>query len=98
MPSSEHFRGPFDRMSTVTAPAGVVDSTASALENQLGSADWIVDEEALANSIERFRQQSITLPTRTAIELSGAVSNRCAYPANALCVSAECSIGAHRSQ
>ena len=51
----ERFRIGFDRMSTVTAPAGVVDSTASALENQLGSADWIVDEEALANSIERFR-------------------------------------------
>ena len=85
-------------MSTVLAPADVVDSTAFALENQFGLADWIVDEEALANSIERFRQQSITLPTRTATELSDTVSNRCAYPANALCVSAECSIGAHRSQ
>ena len=85
-------------MSTATAPADIVDSTASALENQLGSADWIVDEEALANSIERFRQQSITLPTRTATEMAYTVSIRCAYLANGLCVSAECSVGAHRSQ
>ena len=85
-------------MSTVLAPADVVDSTAFALENQFGLADRIVDEDALANSVERFRQQGTTLPTRTATELSDTVNKRCAYPANALCVSAECSIGAHRSQ
>ena len=85
-------------MSTVLAPADVVDSTAFALENQFGLADRIVDEDALANSVERFRQQGTTLPTRTATELSDTVSNRCAYPANGICVSAECSVGAHRSQ
>ena len=35
----------------------------SALENQFGLADRIVDEAALANSVERFREQGITLPT-----------------------------------
>ena len=43
-------------MSTVTAPADVVDSTNAARENQFGLADRIVNEEALANSTERFRQ------------------------------------------
>ena len=55
-------------MSTVTAPADVVDSTTSALENQFGLADRIVDEAALANSVERFRQQGITLPTFAQLE------------------------------
>ena len=34
----------------------------AALENQFGLADRMVDEGALANSIERFREQGITLP------------------------------------
>ncbi len=39
------------------------DVNSSALENQFGLADRIVDEGALANSVERFRSQGITLPT-----------------------------------
>ena len=35
----------------------------SALENQFGLADRVVDAQALANSVERFRQQGIVLPT-----------------------------------
>ncbi len=35
----------------------------SALENQFGLADRVVDAQALANSVERFRQQRIVLPT-----------------------------------
>ena len=34
-----------------------------ALENQFGLADRIVDEASLANSVARFRQQGIVLPT-----------------------------------
>src|SRR3954464_15084075 len=34
-----------------------------ALENQFGLADRVIDEGALANSIRRFREQGITLPT-----------------------------------
>ena len=34
-----------------------------ALETQLGLADRIVDDEALANSVTRFRERGITLPT-----------------------------------
>lgn len=33
------------------------------LENQFGLADRIVDETALANSVERFRERGIVLPT-----------------------------------
>ena len=40
-----------------------VDPIAYALENQFGLADRVVDEVALANSIQRFRTQGITLPT-----------------------------------
>ena len=65
---SEQIARAFDRMSTVTAPADVVDSTASALENQFGLADRIVGENALANSAERFRQQGITLQTFAQLE------------------------------
>lgn len=36
---------------------------ATALENQFGLADRVVNEEVLANSIERFRERGITLPT-----------------------------------
>ncbi len=35
----------------------------TALENQFGLADRLVDEAALANSVERFRAQGIRLPT-----------------------------------
>ena len=37
--------------------------TAFALENQFGLADRIVDDAALANSVQRFREQGISLPT-----------------------------------
>ena len=43
---------------TVSAPL-----PSSALVDQLGLADSVVDPAALANSIERFRQQGIVLPT-----------------------------------
>ena len=46
-------------MSTVTD----TDLHRDALENQFGLADRIVDEEALANSVQRFRERAITLPT-----------------------------------
>ena len=39
------------------------EQTAIALENQFGLADRVVDEAALANSVRRFREQGITLPT-----------------------------------
>ena len=54
-------------MSSVTA-ADVLDPTRNALENQFGLADRIVDEAALANSVERFREQRITLPTFAQLE------------------------------
>ena len=38
-------------------------ATTDALENQFGLADRIVSEEAVAHSVQRFRQQGITLPT-----------------------------------
>jgi cysteine synthase A len=37
--------------------------TRDALENQFGLADRVVDEGALANGVQRFREQGITLPT-----------------------------------
>ncbi len=48
----------FDKMSTMT-----VNSAELALENQFGLADRIVDEAALANSVQRFREQGLRLPT-----------------------------------
>ena len=39
------------------------EQTAFALENQFGLADRVIDHEALANSVQRFRDQGITLPT-----------------------------------
>ncbi|MGZ4793802.1 MAG: pyridoxal-5'-phosphate-dependent protein subunit beta, partial [Ilumatobacteraceae bacterium] len=39
------------------------EHTADALENQFGLSDRVVDDQALANSIRRFREQGITLPT-----------------------------------
>ncbi len=57
-------------MSTVTATvtsgtgAAVGDGAhAAALENQFGLADRVVDETALANTIQRFRDRGIRLPT-----------------------------------
>jgi cysteine synthase A len=40
-----------------------VTTPGEALERQLGLADRIVDEDALANSVSRFRERGITLPT-----------------------------------
>jgi cysteine synthase len=40
-----------------------ITDVSAALENQLGLADRIVDETALANSAARFRERGITLPT-----------------------------------
>jgi cysteine synthase A len=39
------------------------DQTTIALENQFGLADRVVDDVALANSVRRFREQGIALPT-----------------------------------
>jgi cysteine synthase len=52
----------------VTAAPDVVDPTTHALENQFGLADRIVDEQALANSVERFRERGIVLPTFAQLE------------------------------
>jgi cysteine synthase len=41
----------------------VTEHHRDALENQFGLADRIVDESALANSVARFRERGITLPT-----------------------------------
>ncbi len=41
----------------------LADVTAAALENQLGLADRVVDDTALANSVDRFRERGIRLPT-----------------------------------
>jgi len=49
---------------TTTASTSA-DINRDALENQFGLADRVVDEAALANSVERFRAQGITLPTFT---------------------------------
>src|SRR3954468_8975487 len=43
--------------------SNVGELTSDALENQLGLADRVIDEDALANSVQRFREQGITLPT-----------------------------------
>jgi cysteine synthase len=52
-------------MSTMTSSQGAVgtDPIAHALENQFGLADRVVDDSSLANSVARFREQGITLPT-----------------------------------
>ncbi|WP_083914663.1 pyridoxal-phosphate dependent enzyme [Ilumatobacter nonamiensis] len=47
-------------MTAIDAPS---DTNSAALENQFGLADRIVDEVALANSVRRFAEQGITLPT-----------------------------------
>ena len=41
----------------------VTDRPEQALETQFGLADRVVDDDALANSVERFRERRITLPT-----------------------------------
>ncbi len=41
----------------------VTDRPEHALETQFGLADRLVDDTALANSVERFRERGITLPT-----------------------------------
>jgi cysteine synthase len=41
----------------------LTDSHRAALENQFGLADRVVDGEALARSVDRFRERRITLPT-----------------------------------
>ncbi|MFN3254894.1 MAG: pyridoxal-phosphate dependent enzyme [Ilumatobacter sp.] len=45
-------------VSTVSATA----ASREALENQFGLADRVVDAAAIANSVQRFREQGITLP------------------------------------
>jgi cysteine synthase len=44
-------------------PGVTAIDTAAALENQFGLADRVVDEQSLANSVGRFREQGIRLPT-----------------------------------
>src|SRR5215204_1973904 len=48
-----------DTLSCVT----LTESHRAALENQFGLADRIVDPDALARSVARFRERGITLPT-----------------------------------
>jgi cysteine synthase A len=48
---------------TVSAAPTPNVATAAALENQFGLADRVVDEAALANSVRRFRERGIRLPT-----------------------------------
>jgi len=47
-------------MSSVTV---IDEPAADVLERLYGLADRVVDDDALANSVERFRQQGIVLPT-----------------------------------
>jgi cysteine synthase len=50
-------------MSTMTSSPVGTDPIAHALENQFGLADRVVDDSSLANSVARFRERGITLPT-----------------------------------
>jgi cysteine synthase len=51
-------------MSNVTLPtAAPDDAIADALENQFGLADRVVDTASLTNSVARFRERGIRLPT-----------------------------------
>jgi len=50
-------------MSTVTLTTNHATLIEDALINQFGLADSVVDSEAVANSVARFREQRITLPT-----------------------------------
>jgi len=47
-------------VTAIDTPAATLN--ADALENQFGLADRVVDEGAIANSVQRFREQGITLP------------------------------------
>ena len=47
-------------MSTVSTST---DTLHAALEDQFGLADRVVDEAALAASVERFRERGIVMPT-----------------------------------
>lgn len=48
---------------TVGVTTTADETASSALENQFGLADRIVGEQALANSVGRFRERGIVLPT-----------------------------------
>jgi len=48
---------------TAALPATGTDLLQDALVNQFGLADTVLDEASLANSIARFREQQIVLPT-----------------------------------
>ena len=48
---------------TPAADTATTADTRDALINQFGLADSVVDEASLANSVARFREQGITLPT-----------------------------------
>ena len=50
-------------MTTTERPTTDDDVTAAALENQFGLAERVVDEASLANSVERFAERGIRLPT-----------------------------------
>src|SRR3954463_2225960 len=47
----------------MTAIAANRDPITTALEDQFGLADRVVDEATLANSVGRFRERAIVLPT-----------------------------------
>ena len=48
---------------SATSAATASEPLANALENQFGLADRVIDPAALANSVARFREQGIRLPT-----------------------------------
>lgn len=49
-------------MSNVTVTSELSPQHTAAIEDQFGLADRVVDEEALANSVARFRERGIRLP------------------------------------
>ena len=61
-PSCQEWGGP-GRLGTVTLAPSHDDILRDALENQFGLADTVVDPASLANSVARFREQGIVLPT-----------------------------------
>ena len=50
-------------MTTTQHSASVSGLSPEALITQLGLANTVVDEKALANSVKRFAEQKIVLPT-----------------------------------
>ena len=54
----------------------LTESQTQALENQFGLADRVVDADALARTVERFRERQITLPTFAALAAAGAGAAR----------------------